>query len=145
MNVYRSGDVTLEGASFSECTAARVRRPRPHTLASSAHARSHAITPRRKRQKKAEGHGVAKPAHFPQRAALGLPALSRSLTPSPLMPSRPNSRSGEEVCTCTTAATSRWRAPALSSARVAHKRCRAPPPQEGAETEAGDQTLFFLL
>ena len=34
MNVYRSGDVTLEGASFSECTAVKVRLPRPHTLAS---------------------------------------------------------------------------------------------------------------
>ena len=37
-----SGDVSLEGASFSECTA-NVRLPRPHTLASPAHARSHAI------------------------------------------------------------------------------------------------------
>ena len=41
---YGSGDVSLEGASFSECTAARVRLPRPHTLASPAHAHSHAIT-----------------------------------------------------------------------------------------------------
>ena len=44
MNVYHSGDVTLEGASFSECTAVKVRLPRPHTLASPAHTRSHAIT-----------------------------------------------------------------------------------------------------
>jgi len=43
MSVHSSGDVSLEGASFSECTAARVRLPRPHTLASPAHAHSHAI------------------------------------------------------------------------------------------------------
>ena len=43
MSVYNSGDVSLDGASFSECTAATVRLPRPHTLASPAHARSHAI------------------------------------------------------------------------------------------------------
>ena len=66
MFVYQnSGDVSLEGASFSECTAAYVRLPRPHTLAPKGHS--------------------------------GLPALSRSLTPSPLLPARPNSRSPEEV------------------------------------------------
>ena len=44
MHVENSGDVSLEGASFSECTAvSNVRLPRPHTLASPAHARSHAI------------------------------------------------------------------------------------------------------
>ena len=44
MVVYRnSGDVSLEGASFSECTAGEVRLPRTHALASPAHARSHAI------------------------------------------------------------------------------------------------------
>ena len=43
MFVYNSGDVSLERASFSECTAVNVRLPRPHTLASPAHARSHAI------------------------------------------------------------------------------------------------------
>ena len=44
MSVYRnSGDVSLERASFSECTASDVRLPHPHALASPAHARSHAI------------------------------------------------------------------------------------------------------
>merc|ERR1711965_58865 len=43
MSVWNSGDVSLERASFSECTAGYVRLPRPHTLASPAHARSHAI------------------------------------------------------------------------------------------------------
>ena len=45
MYVGNSGDVSLEGASFSKCTAVYVRlpRPRPHTLAFSVHARSHAI------------------------------------------------------------------------------------------------------
>ena len=43
MYVDNSGDVSLDGASFSECTAFYVRLPRPHTLASPAHARSHAI------------------------------------------------------------------------------------------------------
>ena len=43
MYVYNSGDVSLEGASFSECTADIVRLPRTRTLASPAHARSHAI------------------------------------------------------------------------------------------------------
>ena len=42
MFVYDGVDVSLEGASFSECTG-DVRLPRPHTLASPAHARSHAI------------------------------------------------------------------------------------------------------
>ena len=41
MYVYNSGDVSLDGASFSECTA-MVRLPRPHTLASPAHPSSHA-------------------------------------------------------------------------------------------------------
>ena len=42
MSVWDSGDVSLDGASFSECTA-EVRLPRTRTLASPAHARSHAI------------------------------------------------------------------------------------------------------
>ena len=42
MSVENSGDVSLDGASFSECTA-EVRLPRTRTLASPAHARSHAI------------------------------------------------------------------------------------------------------
>ena len=44
MFVENSGDVSLDGASFSECTAGNVRLPRPHTLASPVHTRSHAIT-----------------------------------------------------------------------------------------------------
>ena len=43
MYVDNSGDVSLERASFSECTAGKVRLPRPHALACPAHARSHAI------------------------------------------------------------------------------------------------------
>ena len=43
MFVENSGDVSLDGASFSECTAGLVRLPRTRTLASPAHARSHAI------------------------------------------------------------------------------------------------------
>ena len=43
MFVFNSGDVSLDGASFSECTAGNVRLPRPHTLASPARTRSHAI------------------------------------------------------------------------------------------------------
>ena len=43
MLVWDSGDVSVKGASFSECTSDNVRLPRPHTLASPAHARSHAI------------------------------------------------------------------------------------------------------
>ena len=43
MYVRNSGDVALKGASFSKCTAAQVRLSRPHTLASPAHARSHAM------------------------------------------------------------------------------------------------------
>ena len=142
MHVGNSGDVSLEGASFSECMAGEVRLPRPHTLASPAHARSHAIAAPEAGE---EGRGtwVATGARFPQRA-LGLPTLSRSLMPSPPMPARPNSRSTEELCACPTAATSRWTAPALSVARVAHKRCRGPPPQEGAQTEAGEQTCSFV-
>ena len=97
MFVYNSGDVALEGASFSECTADNVRLPSPHTLASPAHARSHAIAAagsgRGRQRDMVRQTGDA----FPKRAALGLPALSRSLTPSPLTPSRPNSRSSEEV------------------------------------------------
>ena len=59
MNVYKSGDVSLEGASFSECTAGEVRLPRTRTLLPPPH--THARTPstRRKRETKAEGHGVA--------------------------------------------------------------------------------------
>ena len=43
MFVDNSGDVSLGGANFSECTSGDVRLPRPHTLASPAHARLHAI------------------------------------------------------------------------------------------------------
>ena len=55
MSVSNSGDVSLEGASFSKCTAGEVRLPRPHTLASPAHARSHAIA--------AHGHGGTPSPH----------------------------------------------------------------------------------
>ena len=93
MSVHSSGDVSLEGASFSECTAARVRLPRPHTLASPAHAHSHAIAAPEAGEE-GRGTGVAR---FPQRATLGQPALSQTLTASPLILARPNSRSPEEV------------------------------------------------
>ena len=43
MHVWNSGDISLDGASFSECTAGEVRLQRPHTIASPAHARSHAL------------------------------------------------------------------------------------------------------
>ena len=67
MYVWNSGDVSLERASFSECTAARVCLPRPHTLASPAHARSHAITPRRKRRRRQRGMWGGKGGHaFPK-------------------------------------------------------------------------------
>ena len=95
MLVWNSGDVSLDGASFSECTSGEVRLPRPHTLACPAHART--PSPRRRREKKGEGHGVANGARLPQKVAQGLPALSRLLTPSPLTPARPNSRSSEEL------------------------------------------------
>ena len=144
MYVYNSGDVALEGASFSECTA-NVRLPRPHTLASPAHARSHAIAAPEAGE---EGRGTwfgKRGTPSPKGPLWALPALSRSLTPSPLMPARPNSRRREEVCTCGTVATSRWTAPALSVARVAFKRCRAPPPQEGAQTETGETRLCSFV
>ena len=82
MAVELSGDVSLEGASFSECTARYVCLPRPHTLASPVHARSHAIAAARIGRRRQRDNGVAGPAFAMQRAALGLPALSRSLTPS---------------------------------------------------------------
>ena len=72
MFVEYSGDVSLKGASFSKCTAGMVRLPRPHTLASPAHARSHAIAAAGSGRRRQRGIGVAKPARFPQRAALGL-------------------------------------------------------------------------
>ena len=79
MFVQNSGDVSLEGASFSECTAAYVRLPRPHTLASPAHARSHAIAAagsgRRRQRDMVRQTGDA----FPKRAALG-PARPLSLS-----------------------------------------------------------------
>ena len=87
MYVVSSGDVSLESARFVRCTSgaqgvprARTRSPPPRT-----HART--PSPRRKREKKAEGQWGGR-TRFPQRAALGLPALSRSLTPSQLMPAR---------------------------------------------------------
>ena len=118
MNVYRSGDVTLEGASFSECTAVKVRLPRPHTLASP---RTHTLARHHGAgsEKNRLTTGLQRGARFPQRAALGLPALSRSLTASPLMPARPNSRRTEEACSCTAASASRWTAPVSASARLA--------------------------
>ena len=106
MFVHTRGDVSLERASFSECTA-NVRLPRPHTLASPAHARSHAIAAPEAGE---EGRGTwfGERGTLPPKGPLwALPALSRSLTPSPLMPARPNSRRTEEVCTWTAGATSR--------------------------------------
>ena len=84
MSVHSSGDVSLEGASFSECTAARVRLPRPHTLASPAHAHSHAIAAPEAGE---EGRGTwfgKRGTPSPKGPLWALPALSRSLTPSPL-------------------------------------------------------------
>ena len=96
MFVSNSGGVSLERASFSECTASHVRLSRPHTLASPAHTRSHAIAAPEAGEE-GRGRGVAKRARLPYRAAQRLPALSLALAPSPLMSSRPNSRSPEEV------------------------------------------------
>ena len=109
------------------------------TLASPAHARLHAIAAPEAGD---EGRdmGRQRAVRIPQRATEGLPALSRPLTPSPLVPARPNSRSTEEVCTCTKAATSRWREPASASARLsmcvshAHARTRLPSPYTHART-----------
>ena len=96
MSVHSSGDVSLEGASFSECTAARVRLPRPHTLASPAHAHSHAIAaPEAGDEGRGTWGGKGRYA-FPKGPLRAYPP-SRPLTPSPLMTARPNSRSPEEV------------------------------------------------
>ena len=66
MYVDGSGDVSLERASFSECTAGEVRIPRPHTLASPAHARSHAIAAP-KPGEEGRGRGGGKGGHaFPK-------------------------------------------------------------------------------
>ena len=76
MSVYDSGDVSLEGASFSECTADEVRLPRPHTLASPAHARKHAIAA----GEEGRGRWGGKRGTLPPKGPLwALPALSRSL------------------------------------------------------------------
>ena len=72
MYVYNSDDVALEGASFSECTAGEVRLPRPHTLASPAHARSHAIAAAGSGRRRQRDRGWERGARLPQRAALGL-------------------------------------------------------------------------
>ena len=58
MHVGNSGDVSLEGASFSECTAARVRLPRSHTRLPRTRtlARHRRAGSGRRRQR----HGVAK-------------------------------------------------------------------------------------
>ena len=96
MFVYNSGDVALEGASFSECTAGWVRLPRPHTLASPAHARSHAIAAPEAGE---EGRGTwfGKRGTPSPKGPLWACPPSLALSPSPLTPSRPNSRSTEEV------------------------------------------------
>ena len=72
MYVVSSGDVSLERASFSECTAGTVRLPHPYALASPAHARSHAIAAARSGRRRQLDNGVANGARIPQRAALGL-------------------------------------------------------------------------
>ena len=80
MYVYDSDDVSLESARFSECTA-DVRLPRPHTLASPAHARSHAIAAPEAGE---EGRGTwfgKRGTPSPKGPLWALPALSRSLTP----------------------------------------------------------------
>ena len=95
MFVYSSVGVSLDGASFSECTSGRVRTP-AHACLPRAHTHArHRLS--QKREKKGEGQGVARGARFPQRATLGQPALSQTLTASPLILARPNSRSPEEV------------------------------------------------
>ena len=71
MYVWNSGDVSLEGASFSECTAGVVRLPRPHTLASTAHARSHAIEPLRATRPLSLSDALAAYAFAPQLAQYG--------------------------------------------------------------------------
>ena len=76
MHVSNSGEVSLEGASFSKCTTTRVRLPRPHTLASPAHARSHAIAA----GEEGRGRWGGKRGTLPPKGPLwALPALSRSL------------------------------------------------------------------
>ena len=84
MLVANSGDVSLKDASFSECTSVVVRLPRPHKLASPAHARSHAIAAAGSGRRRQRDNGVAKGHVFPKGPLWALPALSRSLTPSPL-------------------------------------------------------------
>jgi len=80
MCVYGGGDVSVKGASFSECTA-NVRLPRPHTLASPAHARSHAIAAGEEGRGRWGGN---RGTPSPKGLLWALPALSRSLTTSPL-------------------------------------------------------------
>ena len=78
MFVLNSGDVSLDGASFSECTA-EVRLPRTRTLASPAHARSHAIAAPEAGE---EGRGTwfgKRGTPSPKGPLWALPALSRSL------------------------------------------------------------------
>ena len=74
MYVGISGDVSLKGASFSECTAtAKVCLPHPHTLASPAHARTHAIAAAGSGRRRERDNGVAKRARFPQRPLWACP------------------------------------------------------------------------
>ena len=76
------GDVSLERASFSECTSshndsnARTRSPLRHT-----HART--PSPRQKREKKGEGRGVAKGDTL---APKGRSGLARPLSLSDALP-----------------------------------------------------------
>ena len=72
MYVWDSGDVSLKGASFSECTAGEVRLQRPHTIASPAHARSHAIAAPEAAEEGRGTRGWERGARLLQRAALGL-------------------------------------------------------------------------
>ena len=145
MSVYSSGDVSLDGASFSECTAGNVRLPRPYTLASPAHARSHAIAAagsgRGRQRDMVRQTGDA----FPKRAALG-PArplsLSDALPAYACPPQLAQRGGGMYVYNSGDVALESARFVECTSGSQAVS-CRAPPPQEGAQTETGDQTVFF--
>ena len=70
MHVGNSGDVSLEGASFSECTAGDVclpRLPPPHT---------HTRTPSRAGSGRRRQSDIFGKGDIPKRATLGLPALA---------------------------------------------------------------------
>ena len=138
MAVYNSGDVSLERASFSDSTAGSVRLP----LASPAHARSHAIATARSGRRRQRDIGVANGGHAFPKGSLWASAFSRSLTPSPLFlpaPIRAVRRRyvrGEQR---------RRLARAVQRCPLHDFRSGAarPLPQEGAQTETGDQTVFF--